>query len=346
LTGNDAALSLPAALADSRQSILKGLHSDCLTAVAKVGSNRNYPGDSMRVAFLGLGIMGRSMASNLVKAGHEVSVWNRTPGKDVDGARTASSPADAATGAEVVWMCVSDTKAVENVLFGPQGAAEPMGEGVILVDSSTISPSATRKFADRVGVRGVAYVDAPMTGSKAGAESGTLIFIIGGEESAIDRIKPLLAAMGKKFFRMGETGKGQAAKLVMNLQIALIYEGFAEALTLAAKLGLDAETLIPLVQASMVNSGVVDYKAPFVLNRDFSANFPLRLMLKDIRLALETAKEARVKLPGVDPVEEIYDMSAEDGNADLDYAATLTLLEKWAGVQVKAAAASAAPVGD
>jgi len=132
----------------------------------------------------------------------------------------------------------------------------------------------------------------------------------------------------------------------MNLQIALIYEGFAEALTLAAKLGVDAETLIHLVQASMVNSGVVEYKAPFVLNRDFSPNFPLRLMLKDIHLTLEAAKEARVKLPGLETVEEIYDMSAEDGNADLDYAATLTLLEKWAGVQVKAAAASAQPVGD
>ena len=300
----------------------------------------------MRVAFLGLGIMGRPMASNLVKAGHEVAVWNRTPGKDVEGARAASSPADAAGGAEVVWVCVSDTQAVESVLFGSQGAAESLGQGAIVVDSSTISPSATRKFAERLRARGVSYVDAPMTGSKTGAESGTLIFIIGGEEAAIDRLKPLLAAMGKKIFRMGETGKGQAAKLAMNLQIAMIYEGFAEALTLAAKLGLDAETLVPLVQASMVNSGVVDYKAPFVLNRDFSPNFPLRLMLKDIRLTLEAAKEARVKLPGLETVEEIYDMSAEDGNSDLDYAATLTLLEKWAGVKVKAAAASAQPVGD
>jgi 3-hydroxyisobutyrate dehydrogenase-like beta-hydroxyacid dehydrogenase len=299
----------------------------------------------MRVAFLGLGIMGRPMALNLVKAGHEVSVWNRTP-KEVEGARLAGSPADAATGAEVVWVCVSDTQAVESVLFGTQGAAETVSDGAIIVDSSTISPMATRKFAERVRGRGVSYIDAPMTGSKTGAESGTLIFIIGGEEAAIDRIKPLLAAMGKKIFRMGETGKGQAAKLAMNLQIAMIYEGFAEALTLAAKLGLDAETLIPLVQASMVNSGVVDYKAPFVLNRDFSANFPLRLMLKDIRLTLEAAKEARVKLPGLETVEEIYDLAAEDGNADLDYAATLTLLEKWAGVKVKAAVASGQPVGD
>jgi 3-hydroxyisobutyrate dehydrogenase-like beta-hydroxyacid dehydrogenase len=293
----------------------------------------------MRVAFLGLGIMGRSMAANLVKAGHELTVWNRTPGKDVEGARSAASPAEAATGAEVIWMCVSDTKAVEAVLFGPQGVEQSLTQGMILVDSSTISPSATRKFAERVRPKGVDYVDAPMTGSKVAAESGTLIFMVGGEEAAIEKLKPLFAAMGKLFFRMGETSKGQAAKLAMNLQIALIYEGFAEALTLATKLGVNAETLLPVVQASMVHSGVVEYKAPFVLKRDFSPNFPLRLMHKDIQLALEAAKEVRAKLPGLETVEEIYEMATEDGHGNLDYAATLTLLEKWAGVEVKGASA-------
>jgi 3-hydroxyisobutyrate dehydrogenase-like beta-hydroxyacid dehydrogenase len=293
----------------------------------------------MRVAFLGLGIMGRPMAANLVKAGHELSVWNRTPGKDVEGARSAASPAEAAAGAEVAWMCVSDTKAVESVLFGPQGVEQSLTQGMVLVDSSTISPSATRKFAERMRPKGVDYVDAPMTGSKAAAESGTLIFMVGGEEAAIERLKPLFAAMGKLFFRMGDTGKGQAAKLAMNLQIALIYEGFAEALTLATKLGVNAETLLPVVQASMVHSGVVEYKAPFVLKRDFSPNFPLRLMHKDIQLALEAAKEVRAKLPGLETVEEIYEMATEDGHGNLDYAATLTLLEKWAGVEVKGASA-------
>ncbi len=294
----------------------------------------------MRVAFLGLGIMGRSMAANLAKAGHEVTVWNRTPGKEeVEGARTAASPAEAARGVDVIWMCVSDTKAVENVLFGEQGAQKSLTEGMIIADSSTISPSATRQFAERVRAKGVQYVDAPMTGSKAGAANGTLIFMVGGEESAIEKLKPLFAVMGKKVFHMGETGKGQATKLVMNLQIALIYEGFAEALTLATKLGVDVEKLVPLIQSSMVNSGVVEYKAPFVLKRDFSPNFPLRLMHKDLKLALEAAKELRVRLPGLETVEEIYDVADEDGHGDLDYAATLTLLEKWAGVEVKGASA-------
>ena len=292
----------------------------------------------MRVAFLGMGIMGRPMAANLVKAGHEVSIWNRTPGKDLEGARTASSPSDAARRAEIVWMCLADTKAVENVLFGPSGAEEALTEGIIIADSSTISPSATLRFAERVKRRGVHYVDAPMTGSKIAAESGSLIFMVGGEERVLASLAPLFQAMGKQVFHMGDTSKGQATKLAMNLQIALIYEGFAEALTLATKLGVDINRLMPLVQASMVRSGVVDYKAPFIMKRDFSPNFPLRLMLKDIHLTLEAAKEARVRLPGLEAVEEVYDLAAEEGHQDLDYAATLTLLEKWAGIEVKGAA--------
>jgi 3-hydroxyisobutyrate dehydrogenase-like beta-hydroxyacid dehydrogenase len=292
----------------------------------------------MRVAFLGLGIMGRPMAANLVKAGNEVAVWNRTSGKTVEGARVAESPGDAANGADVVWMCVSDTRAVEAVLFGPQGVESTIASGAVVVDSSTISPSAERQFAERLRAKGVDYVDAPVTGSKVAAESGNLIFMAGGNEGTLGKLNPLFKAMGKQVFRMGETSKGQAAKLVMNLQIALIYEGFAEALTLATKLGVNVDALLPLIQASMVKSGVVEYKAPFVLKRDFTPNFPLRLMLKDIHLALDAAREARVKLPALETVEEIYEMAAEDGNQDLDYAATLTLLEKWAGVEVKGVA--------
>jgi len=294
----------------------------------------------MRVCFLGLGIMGRPMAANLVKAGHEVSTWNRSSGKDVEGARAAATPRDAAEGAEVVWMCVADTKAVEQVLFGENGVEPSLTQGMVVVDSSTISPMATLNFAKRVRARGAEYVDAPVTGSKIGAEAGQLIFMAGGEEAVLAKLQPLFGVMGKSVFRMGGVSKGQAAKLTMNLQIALIYEGFAEALVLASKLGVDLEALVELIKASMVRSGVVEYKAPFVLRRDFSPNFPLRLMFKDIRLMLDAARETRVKLPGLETVEEIYDLASEEGKGDQDYAATLTLLEKWAGVEVKAKSAS------
>jgi len=293
----------------------------------------------MRVAFLGLGIMGRPMAANLVKAGHEVAAWNRSAGKEVPGAHAAATPREAAEGAEVVWICVSDTAAVEQVLFGENGVEGALKPGMIVVDSSTISPMETREFARRVAGRGADYVDAPVTGSKAGAESGQLIFMAGGNEETIEKLKPLWTAMGKSLFRMGDVSMGQASKLGMNLMIALIYEGFAEALALTGKLGVKPDALMPLIQASMVRSGVIDYKAPFVLRRDFSPNFPLRLMHKDIQLMLDAAKEQRVKLPALETVAEIYEIAAEEGQDDLDYAATLTLLEKWAGVEVKGTAA-------
>jgi 3-hydroxyisobutyrate dehydrogenase-like beta-hydroxyacid dehydrogenase len=275
------------------------------------------------------------MAANLVKAGHDVAVWNRTPGKEPAGARPASSPADAAHDAEVVWMCVADTAAVEQLLFGEDGVENSVASGAVIVDSSTISPSATVQFAERLRSRGADYIDAPITGSKIGAESGQLIFMAAGSEGTLARLQPLFGAMGKAVFRMGDLGKGQSAKLALNLMIALTYEGFAEGLTLATKLGVQADKLLELINATMVRSGVVDYKAPFVLRRDFSPNFPLRLMHKDIHLMLDAAREVRVKLPGLETVEEIYEIATEEGQSALDYAATIALLEKWAGVEVK-----------
>ncbi len=286
----------------------------------------------MRIAFLGLGIMGRAMAANLVKAGHEVCVWNRTARPAVEGAKTAVSPADAAKECEVVWMCVADTAAVERVMFGSDGVEQSLHEGMIVVDSSTISPSATVKFAERIAAKGVQWVDAPVTGSKIGAENAQLIFIVGGTAEAVEFLQSLFKAMGKTAIHMGGTGKGQSAKICMNLQIAMIYEGFAEGMTLARKLGVEPQKMVELIQASMIRSGVVDYKIPFVMRHDYSPNFPLRLMHKDIHLLLDTAKEVRVKLPALETVDEIYELASEEGWDDLDYAATIQLLEKWAGL--------------
>ena len=280
----------------------------------------------MKVAFLGLGIMGNAMARNLVKAGNTVSVWNRTP-KVIDGARTASSPAGAARDAEVVWMCVSDTAAVERLLFAADGVASAIKPGSIVVDSSTIAPAATRDFAARLRAKGADYVDAPVTGSKIGAESAQLIFIVGGKSETLAKLEPLFSAMGKKVVHMGETGLGQSAKLAMNLQIAMIYEGFAEALTLAKRLGVQPEKLIELIQASMVRSGVIDYKASFVLQHDWTPNFPMRLMEKDLKLVKEAAEQQQLRLPGLESVRGVYERARAAGKSDLDYAATLDVIE-------------------
>lgn len=286
----------------------------------------------MKVAFLGLGIMGRPMAANLVKAGHDVTVWNRTPGKIVPGARVASTPAEAARGCEVVWVCVSDTAAVEQVVFGPNGAASVAAPGTIVADSSTISPNASRDFARRLKAQGVDFVDAPVTGSKIGAETAQLVFIVGGSEASVQKLGPLFQAMGKQTIRIGENGLGESAKIGMNLMIAMIFEGFAEALTLVRKLGVPQEKFFELVGASMVRSGVTDMKGPLIASRNFDAQFPLRLMHKDIRLMLDAARESNTTLPGLEKVEQIYAESVKDGLRDLDYSATIEVLEKLAGI--------------
>ncbi len=286
----------------------------------------------MQIAFLGLGIMGGPMAQNLVKAGHQVVAWNRTPGKQIAGAKMAATPKEAAANAEVVWICVSDTRAVEQVLFGPNGVNEALKPGTLVVDSSTISPSASMNFAEKVRAKGAEFIDAPVTGSKSGAESGQLIFIVGGREETVARLQPLFSAMGKSVVRVGEQGKGLAAKLGMNLMIAMIYEGFAEGLTLTKSMGVDPKVLLNLIGQSMIRSGVVDYKGPAVLAGDFSPNFPLRLMLKDMYLMLDAAREHHVQLPGLKQVVEVYEEAKADGRQDLDYAATLLTLEKRAGM--------------
>jgi 3-hydroxyisobutyrate dehydrogenase-like beta-hydroxyacid dehydrogenase len=273
------------------------------------------------------------MATNLVKAGHEVNIWNRTPGKDVPGAKTCATPAEAARGREVVWMCVSDTKAVEQTLFGPNGAAQSVEKGATFVDSSTISPSASVQFAARIREKGGDLLDAPMTGSKVAAEGGTLTFMVGGSTDTIARVQPLFDNMGKTVIHMGDNGKGLAAKLAQNLQIAFIFEGLAEGLTLARKMGVQPEKIFQLIKSSMIRSGVAEYKEPFVLKQDYSPNFPLRLMHKDMHLMMDAGRENGVKLPGLEKIDEIYEAATKAGYQDLDYAATIMLLEEWAGLK-------------
>lgn len=280
--------------------------------------------------------MGGPMAANLVKAGHEVTVWNRTP-KNIDGATTAPTPAEAVKGKEAVWICVSDTKAVQSVLFGPQGAIHGLDSGTVVVDSSTISPSASLLCMEALQEKGCDFLDAPVTGSKVAAEAGTLIFMIGGNPNNIEKVEPLLRAMAKKVIHMGDNGKGLSAKLAQNMNIAFMYEGLCESLTLARKLGVPAEKMFELIESSMIRSGVAEYKKPFILNQDYTPNFPLKLMHKDIHLMLDAARENDVKLPGLTKIDEIYEeAAARPGFNDLDYAVTITLLEEMAGIKMKA----------
>lgn len=277
------------------------------------------------VGLIGLGLMGRPMAANLLKAGFSLVVWNRTRGKAealaVQGASLADSPRDAAARSDVLITMVSDPPALEEVLWDAAGALEGLRRGSVLVDSSTVSPALARRVAAACAERGAEFLDAPVTGGTWGAEKGELVFMVGGKREALQRVEPVLAAMGKRYFHLGGHGAGQTIKLAMNLILALEVDALAEALALVTGAGLPAERLIEVMQSSMARAPVLDVKAPMILARNYAPSFPLRLMLKDLDLALELARQLGVPLPATSAAREIYDAVKRAAREDVDYAA-------------------------
>jgi 3-hydroxyisobutyrate dehydrogenase-like beta-hydroxyacid dehydrogenase len=279
------------------------------------------------------------MATNLIKAGHKLAVYNRTAAKAAGlaaaGARLASSPADAARGADVVMMIVSDSAAVEEVVAGKGGIIESLGAGTLVIDSSTISPSVSRKMACLVAGKGASWIDAPVTGSKHGAEKGELTFMIGGDRAAFDRALPLLQVLGKKHIYCGQQGLGLSAKLAQNTIQATMLEVFCEGFVLAAKAGVRPETMLEIIQSSLARAALTDFKAPFIFKGDFTPYFPLKLMHKDLELAAEAGYTQGVPMPVLAAVKEVYMAAKAQGKGDLDYAAIVTFLEELAGVKVR-----------
>ena len=294
---------------------------------------------AQNIAFIGLGIMGTPMALNLVKAGFNVTVYNRTRSKaDVlerAGARVAATPAVAARDAEVIVTIVSDTAAMEEVVCGKGGVLETIRSGAILIDSSTISPTVSRKLACHLAGKGASMLDAPVTGSKHGAEKGELTFMIGGERETLERAMPVLKVLGKKHIYCGQHGLGLAAKLAMNAILATTVEIFSEGFVMAAKAGVPPQTLLEIMQSSLARCGIVDFKAPFVFKGDFTPYFPLKLMHKDLELAMEAAYAQNLAMPATAAVKEVYGAAKAQGKGDLDYAAVITFLEGLAGVEVR-----------
>lgn len=298
------------------------------------------------IGFIGLGIMGQPMALNLLKAGHKLTVFNRTRAKaeplETGGARVATTPAEAARDADVVISIVSDTAAVEEVILGTGGVLETLRSGSVLVDSSTISPTVSRKLACHAAGKGAQMLDAPVTGSKHGAEKGELTFMIGGERAILDRVMPVLQVLGKKHIYCGSNGSGLAAKLAQNTIQAAMVEVFCEGFVLAAKAGVQPRTMFEIIQSSMARASLTDFKAPFIFKGDFTPYFPLKLMHKDLELAMEAAYAQSVSMPAAAAVKEVYGAAKAMGKADKDYAAVVTFLEEIAGVQVRDTAATTA----
>jgi len=285
-----------------------------------------------KVGFIGLGLMGGPMAKNLLRAGFPLVVWNRTAAKADnlvrDGATLAADPREAAAMADVLITIVSDPPALEEVLFGPRGAFEGLRPGSVLVDSSTVSPDLARRVASACSTRRVDFLDAPVTGGTWGAEKGELVFMIGGKAEVLERVKPVLEAMGKRFVLLGPNGAGQTVKLGMNLLLALEVDALVEALALVTGAGVPAERLIEVLQSSMGRSPLLDVKTPLILKNEFPASFPLRLMHKDMRLALELARENGTALPAAAAAYETYSSVLHAAKDDPDFAAVARFWRK------------------
>lgn len=289
-------------------------------------------GPLSKVGFIGLGLMGKPMALNLVKAGFAVTVWNRTASRADEvvaaGAKLAASPRDVAADADLLITIVSDPPALEEVLWGANGAMQSLRRGSIYMDSSTVSPDQARKIAAACTERGVRFLDAPVTGGDWGAKKAELIFMAGGDAATIAEAEPVLKVLGKKWFHLGENGAGQTIKLAMNLILALQVDALAEAVALVSAAGLQGEKLVEVLQSSMARSGVLDVKSQNLLNGQYTPSFPLRLMHKDMKLALELAKQVDVELPATAAAYKTYSTVKDEAKEDLDYSAVMKFWKK------------------
>ena len=286
------------------------------------------------VGLIGLGLMGLPMGHNLLKAGFPLAVWNRT-GSRADslvaaGAKLAASPREVAAASDVLLTIVSDPPALEEVLWGSgeKSAFPALKKGTIYIDSSTVSPALARKIAAASATAGIRFLDAPVTGGTWGAEKGELVFMIGGEAATLEAARPVLNAMGKKLFHLGPNGAGQTIKLAMNSLLAVEVQAFAEALALVQRAGLPGEKLVEVMQSSMARAGILDIKAPSMLSGDFKPSFPLRLMHKDLSLALDLANQIGVALPATAAARETYNYVKGSTSEDLDYAGIMRFWKK------------------
>jgi 3-hydroxyisobutyrate dehydrogenase len=290
------------------------------------------------IGFLGLGIMGRGMAMNLVNAGHETIVWNRTASRaDVlvaAGAVLADSPADVARQCDIVMVCVSDTPDVADVVFGTAGAFEGLRPDGLIVDSSTISPEATKGFAARVDAVGGHWLDAPVSGGSEGAANGTLSIMVGGDADQMERAMPYLEAVGSTVTHVGPTGAGQLVKAVNQILVVVNQLAVSEALLLAEAGGLDLEATLAAVEGGAAGSWMLSNRGPQMIKRDWDPGFTIDLQQKDLRLVLDAADELGVPIPGTALVFQLYRALQARGLGSEGNHALVKALEEMAGVEL------------
>ena len=292
-----------------------------------------------RIGFIGLGIMGKPVAKNLLKAGHSLVVYDIVPaGADEvvgAGAARGSSPKDVAGQTELVITMVPDGPEVEQAVLGSNGVLEGAKKGAIVVDMSSISPMVAQKVGAKCEAQGVDFLDAPVSGGEPKAIDGTLAIMVGGKQEIFDKVEPILKAMGSTVVLTGKVGAGNVTKLANQIMVACNIAAMGEALVLATKAGLDPEVVFNAVKAGLAGSTVLNVKAPMVYSRNFKPGFRVRLHQKDLRNALLAAESLKVSLPLTSAVQNILVSLMNNGKGDLDHSAIVQFIEEMAAIEVK-----------
>ncbi len=291
-----------------------------------------------RVGFLGLGIMGSRMALNLKKKGFEVVVWNRTAARTEElvphGLTVAATPRELAAQVDAMCTCVADPGALEQVALGPDGLVHGTRRGQLLIDFSTVSVDLVRSLAAAFEAKGVSFLDAPVTGSKGGAEKGTLVIMVGADEAALARAQPIFQAVGEKVIHCGPVGAGTQVKLAGNGLIAAMLQAFSEGLLLTSKAGVNPQAFIDVVQASGFRSPYFDFKGKQILDHDFATHFSVDLMHKDLSLLVDNAGKHGVPTPSAAAMEQTYQLARAGGLGSQDIAAVVTVFEELMGHRI------------
>ena len=293
-----------------------------------------------KLGFLGLGIMGYPMARNLLRAGHDVALWSHTEDKarqlaEEENGLFCRSPKEVAAHADCTFLCVGDTSMSRKVILGSGGIVEGARSGSVVVDASTISPSESREIGSALHAKGVEFLDAPCTGSIPGAEGGTLTFMVGGDKTTFERVRPYFEPMGKRLYYCGGPGLGLQAKLTQNLILSNLMIAFCEGMVLATKGGVDPNLMLDILDNSAAKSGMISFKAPFILRRDFRTNFSTKWMHKDLGLVLDSGETLNVPLPLSSLSHQLYQTAITAGHGEEDFCSVINVLEDLVGVTVK-----------
>lgn len=292
-----------------------------------------------RIGFVGLGIMGRGMAANLLDAGYEVAVYNRTRNKTEElgklGAQVADTPAMAARGREVVITMLADPPAIQDAVLGENGVIEGLEPGAILIDCSTVDSATTAATLAAANSKGAKFIDSPVSGSKTAATTGELILMVGGEETTLNEVREVLDVISKKIVYAGPSGSGTMLKLCFNLIVSHMTAALSEALVLGVKSGLKPETIIETVMAGVIGSRLYEWKGGCIMDRDFATNFSTKLMHKDLNLIMSVGYSLNAPLPVSAAVKELFGMAKSGSQAEEDFCSVVKVLEEFAGVEVR-----------